>query len=109
MTWEQLAAMTPDQIRDKDAFPYPALPHPLQTNGGQVFPQVQIQQFPRLERVNVDFDLPEAFIPEFPPAMFLSNRPELGDVSQGEIVSINNITVCLRTFSLRCNSMGCAC
>jgi cytochrome c peroxidase len=38
----------------------------------------------------VDFDLPEAFLPEFPPAIFLQNRPELGDVSRGEIVSINN-------------------
>jgi cytochrome c peroxidase len=38
----------------------------------------------------VDFDLPEAFLPEFPPAIFLQNRPELGDVSRGEVVSINN-------------------
>ena len=33
---------------------------------------------------------PEAFLPEFPPAMFLQSRPELGDVSRGEVVSINN-------------------
>ena len=38
----------------------------------------------------IEFDLPEAFLPEFPPAMFLQNRPELGDVSRGEVVSINN-------------------
>lgn len=90
ITFEQLGSMSPDQIRQKDAFPYKALPHPLQTNGGQVFPQAQLKMFPRLERFDVDFDLPEAFIPEFPPAIFLSNRPELGDVSQGEVVSINN-------------------
>ena len=58
--------------------------------GGQVFPQMQIKMFPRLERYNVEFDLPEAFLPEFPPAMFLQNQPELGDVSRGEVVSINN-------------------
>jgi hypothetical protein len=46
--------------------------------------------FPRLERVDVDFDLPDAFLPEFPPAMSLSNRPEPGDVSRGEVISINN-------------------
>jgi cytochrome c peroxidase len=46
--------------------------------------------FPRLERFDVEFDLPEAFLPEFPPAIFLQNRPELGDVSRGEVVSINN-------------------
>jgi len=46
--------------------------------------------FPRLQRFDVDFDLPDAFLPEFPPAIFLQNRPELGDVSRGEVVSINN-------------------
>jgi cytochrome c peroxidase len=46
--------------------------------------------FPRLERYDVEFDLPDAFLPEFPPAMYLQNRPELGDVSRGEVVSINN-------------------
>ena len=34
--------------------------------------------FPRLERFDVDFDLPEAFLPEFPPAIFLQNRPGAG-------------------------------
>src|SRR4051794_275217 len=72
------------------ASPSPPLPHPKHTPGGQVFPQMQIEMFPRLERFDVDFDLPEAFLPEFPPAIFLQNRPELGDVSRGEVVSINN-------------------
>jgi cytochrome c peroxidase len=43
-----------------------------------------------LNRFDVEFDLPEAFLPEFPAAIFLRNRPELGDVSRGEVVSINN-------------------
>jgi cytochrome c peroxidase len=92
VNWESLAAMSPDEIRRRDIFPYKALPHPAQGGGlgGQVFPQMQIKMFPRLERYDVEFDLPEAFLPEFPPAMFLQNRPELGDVSRGEVVSINN-------------------
>jgi cytochrome c peroxidase len=49
-----------------------------------------LQMFPRLERFDVDFDLPEELLPELPPAMYLANRPELGDVSRGEVVSINN-------------------
>jgi cytochrome c peroxidase len=89
-TWEELAGMTPEEIRKQGIFPYPALPHPKHTPGGQVFPQLQIAMFPRLERFDVEFDLPEAFLPEFPPAIFLQNRPELGDVSRGEVVSINN-------------------
>jgi len=90
MTWEKLASLTPKEIREQGVFPYPSLPHPLHTNGGQVFPKMQIEMFPRLERFDVEFDLPEAFLPEFPPAIFLQNRPELGDVSRGEVVSINN-------------------
>jgi cytochrome c peroxidase len=92
MDWETLAAMNPAEIRRKDLFPYKALPHPAQGGGlgGQVFPQMQIKMFPRLERFDVEFDLPEAFLPEFPPAMYFQNRPELGDVSRGEVVSINN-------------------
>jgi cytochrome c peroxidase len=89
-TWERLSEMSPEQIKDAGAFPYPSLPHPKHTPGGQVFPQMQIKMFPRLERFDVEFDLPEAFLPEFPPAIFLQNRPELGDVSRGEVVSINN-------------------
>lgn len=90
VTWDQLANMSPQDIRDKGIFPYPSLPHPKQATGGQVFPQVQIAMFPRLQRFDVDFDLPEPFLPEFPPAIFLQSRPELGDVSRGEVVSINN-------------------
>jgi cytochrome c peroxidase len=90
MSWEKLAAMAPEEMRRQGLFPYPSLPHPKQVTGGQVFPQMQIDMFPRLQRFDVDFDLPEAFLPEFPPAIFLQNRPELGDVSRGEVVSINN-------------------
>jgi cytochrome c peroxidase len=90
MTWDKLGGMTPEQIKQQNAFPYPPLPHPKQATGGQVFPQVQTAMFPRLERFDVEFDIPDAFLPEFPPAMFLQSRPELGDVSRGEVISINN-------------------
>ena len=90
VTWEQLADLTPDEVRARGLFPYPSLPHPKHASGGQVFPRMQIEMFPRLQRFDVEFDLPEAFLPEFPPAIFLQNRPELGDVSRGEVVSINN-------------------
>lgn len=89
-TWEKLADMKPEEVKRDNMFPYPALPHPKHVTGGQVFPAMQIQMFPRLQRFDVDFDLPDAFLPEFPPAIFLQSRPELGDVSRGEVVSINN-------------------
>lgn len=90
MTFEQLAALSPEEIKRRGTFPYPSLPHPLHANGGQVFPRMQVEMFPRLERFDVEFDLPEAFLPEFPPAIFLQNRPELGDVSRGQVVTLNN-------------------
>jgi cytochrome c peroxidase len=82
--------MSADEIRKNGLFPYPSLPHPKHAPGGMLFPQMQIEMFPRLERFDVDFDLPEEFLPEFPPAIFLRTRKELGDVSRGEVVSINN-------------------
>jgi cytochrome c peroxidase len=90
MSWDKLARMSAHEIRANDLFPYPTLPHPKHTPGGFVFPRMAVAQFPRLERVDVDFDLPEEFLPEYPPAMFLQSRPELGDVSRGQIVTINN-------------------
>lgn len=90
LDFERLAQMSAPELHQKTAFPDPALPHPKQATGGQVFPAMQIAMFPRLERFDIDFDLPDAFVPEFPPALFLQNRPELGDVSRGGVVSINN-------------------
>jgi len=89
-TWQNLAKMIPDEIRNAGIFPYPSLPHPKHASGGMVFPAMQIEMFPRLDRFDVQFDIPDAFLPEFPPAIFLQNRSELGDVSRGEVVSINN-------------------
>jgi len=90
LTWDKLGGMSPADIKKQDAFPYPSLPHPLHTNGGQVFPQMQTRMFPRLERFDVEFDIPEDFLPEFPPAIFLQQRPELGDVSRGQVVTLDN-------------------
>jgi hypothetical protein len=69
MTWDQLASMSPDAIRQQGIIPYPDLPHLLQANGGQMFPAIQIEMFPRLERFEVEFDIPDTFLPEFPPAI----------------------------------------
>jgi cytochrome c peroxidase len=90
VTWEQLGQMTPAQIRDNDMFPYLPLPHIRHQVGGMVFPQKQIESLARLERFDMDFDTPDHFLPEFPPALFLTTRPDLGDVSQGKVVTIDN-------------------
>ena len=97
MTWERLAAMSPDQIRDQNVYPkgfYP-LPHPKHQEGGFVFPHFLIdaikQQDGRdLKRFDIDFDLPDHFLAEFPPAIYLTQRTDLGDVSQGKLISLTN-------------------
>jgi cytochrome c peroxidase len=97
MTWRRLAMMPPQEIRRKDLFPegFLPLPHAKHETGGQVFPEDQIEEIERLERrslerFDTEFDIPEHFIPEFPPPIFLTTRPDLGDVSQGKLLSIKN-------------------
>ena len=97
VTWEQLGAMSPDEIRQRDLWPkgFLPLPHPFQPTGGQVFPKEEIDAIKRqdgrdLTRFDVDFDLPERFLAAFPPAMYLTPRPDLGDVSQGKLISLTN-------------------
>jgi cytochrome c peroxidase len=92
ITWEKLAAMSAEDIKDKGLFPkgFLPLPHPNHPVGGMVFPQKEVKELPRLARFDLDFDLPEQFLPEFPPAIFLTTRPDLGDVSQGKVVTIDN-------------------
>jgi len=54
-----------------------------------------------LKRFDLDFDLPDHVLPEFPPALFLTTRPELGDVSHGELVTTQNF---FRLFKDKLNS-----
>jgi cytochrome c peroxidase len=97
MTWESLAAMTPEAVREKDAFPhgFRPLPHPNHPEGGMLFPQFFIDDIKRqeqrdLQRFDLDFDLPDHFLPEFPAPIFLITRTDLGDVSQGKELTIDN-------------------
>lgn len=97
MTWEKLGTMSPEDIRVQDALPagYLPLPHPVHEVGGMVFPKVQIDEVKKqtgrdLTRFDMDFDLPDQFMPEFPPPIYLTTRPDLGDVSQGKLVTIDN-------------------
>ena len=97
VTWETLAAMSPDEIRARDLFPagFRPLPHPNHPEGGMLFPHAVIAELNRQEqrdltRFDLDFDLPDHFLPEFPAALYLTTRPDLGDVSQGRVVTLDN-------------------
>jgi cytochrome c peroxidase len=90
--WEELADLSPRELRERDLFPegFRPLSHPLQSTGHQLFPQVWTKQHPEHERFDVEFDIPDAYLPEFPPPLFLTTRPDLGDVSQGREVTQAN-------------------
>ncbi|WP_313920342.1 hypothetical protein [Tahibacter sp.] len=96
-SWEALGGMTPEQIRNKDAWPagfYP-LPHPNHGEGGMLFPQFQIDEVNRqarrdLTRFDLDFDFPDHLLPEFPAPIYLTTRPDLGDVAKGQLVTSDN-------------------
>jgi cytochrome c peroxidase len=97
ISWDKLAATSPEEIREKDLFPkgFFPLPHPNHAEGGMLFPRFFIEEMKRQEardltRFDLDFDLPDHFLPEFPPPIFLTIRPDLGDVSQGKLLSLDN-------------------
>lgn len=97
LTWDKLNALSPQQIREQDLFPlgFLPLPHPNHPEGGMVFPKFHIEEIKKQEardltRFDLDFDLPDHFLPEFPPPIYLTTRLDLGDVSQGKLVTIDN-------------------
>ena len=90
MSWESLSGMSPKEIKEKGLFPYLPLPHVVPESGGLVVSPKQLENHPELERFDMEFDLPDAYLPEFPPPMYLISRPDLGDVTGGEEITINN-------------------
>lgn len=97
ITWLKLASMSPEEIRRKGLFPkgFLPLPHPNHPEGGMLFPQFVIDGINSAEerdltRFDLDFDLPDHFLPEFPAPVYLTTRLDLGDVSRGQLITINN-------------------
>jgi cytochrome c peroxidase len=97
LTWQQLGALSPDEIRRRNLWPLGFMPLPFanHSEGGMLFPQFHIDEVKKqtdrdLTRFDLEFDIPDHFLPEFPPAMFLTTRPDLGDVSQGKLVTSEN-------------------
>jgi len=97
VTWAELAALSPDQVKNKNAWPkgFLPLPHPHHAEGSMLFPKFYIDEVKKQEdrdltRFDLDYDLPDHFLPEFPPPIYLTTRPDLGDVAQGKLVTIAN-------------------
>jgi cytochrome c peroxidase len=97
VTWDQLAKIAPDQIKARAIFPagFLPLPHPNHAEGGMLFPKFEIDEMKKQEdrdltRFDLDFDIPDHFLPEFPPPIYLTTRSDLGDVSKGNLVTLEN-------------------
>src|SRR5258705_6437998 len=89
-SFQDLAELSSDEIHQKDLFPFKPLAHPLQTTAHMLFPYQWVRAHPEHERMDVDFDMPDEYLPEFPPPLFLTTHKELGDVSKGREVTMAN-------------------
>jgi cytochrome c peroxidase len=96
-TWARLASMLPEDIKAQDLWPagFLPLPHPHHEAGGMIFPKPTIDETKKqtdrdLTRFDLDFDLPQHLLPEFPAPIYLTTRPDLGDVSRGQLVTLTN-------------------
>jgi cytochrome c peroxidase len=89
-SYEKLATLSPSEIKKQDIFPYKPLAHPLQNIAHMVFPKSWTDEHPEHQRIDVDMDIPEAYLPEFPPPLYLTTHKELGDVTKGKEITFNN-------------------
>ncbi len=97
VTWESLAALSPEEIKNRDLFPqgFLPLPHANHPEGGMVFPKFAIDELKKQEnrdltRFDLDFDLPDHFYRNSLRRYYLTTRKDLGDVSHGKLVTIEN-------------------
>jgi hypothetical protein len=89
-SWDAYTALGADAIKKRDDFPWRPLEHPLHSTAHMLFPKMWTAQHPEHERFDVSFDIPDCFLPEFPPALYLTTHPELGDVTRGVQITYGN-------------------
>jgi len=75
ITWDQLAKLTPEEIKERGLFPagFLPLPHPNHPEGGMLFPKAEIEEIKKQEerdltRFDLDYDVPEHFLAGIPAA-----------------------------------------
>ncbi|MEZ5305158.1 MAG: hypothetical protein R3F11_31620 [Verrucomicrobiales bacterium] len=89
-SYEELGNLSAAEILERDLFPYKPIAHPIQSTAHMVFPDSWIEAHPTHARIDVDHDFPDAYLPEFPAPLFLTTHKELGDVTNGREVTLDN-------------------
>lgn len=89
-SFEELARLLPEEIKENNLFPYVPLAHPLHTTAHMVFPNQYLEYHPEHKRIDVDHDIPDNYLPEYPAPMFLTTHKEYGDITQGKEVTLGN-------------------
>lgn len=82
--------MTAKEIKEKGIFPYMPLAHPIHSTAHMVFPDEWNEVHPEHNRMDMDHDFPDEYLPEFPAPLFLTTHLELGDVTNGQEVTLSN-------------------
>jgi len=90
MEWIHFDQLSPDQVKVRGVFPYKPLPFADHAEGGMLFPTMITNVLQRLIRFDLDFDLPESILPDPAPAIYLTTRPDLGDIAKGRLITIDN-------------------
>ena len=107
VTWDQLAKMTPEQVKEKKVWPagFLPLPHPHHEAGGMIFPKSLIDAVKKqtdrdLTRFDLDFDFDHHahLLPDFPAAIYLTTRPDLGNVVKEKGDSLKSKLVTLDNY-----------
>ncbi|MDX2268156.1 MAG: hypothetical protein NW208_08620 [Bryobacter sp.] len=88
--WEAYAALPAEEIERRGNFPYRPLDHPLHSTAHMLFAPSWTKVHPEHERMDAGLDIPECFLPAYPPAMYLTTHKELGDVSRGVEITYAN-------------------
>jgi cytochrome c peroxidase len=89
-SFEELAQLAPEEIKERGLFPYTPLAHPLHTTAHMVFPEQYLIYHEEHRRIDLDHDIPDNYLPEFPAPMFLTTHKEYGDVSKGREITLSN-------------------
>src|SRR5260370_41096701 len=80
-SYEEPSDLSPEEIKKQDIFPYKPLAHPIQNTAHMLFPDSWIKVHPEHERMDCGIDIPDNYLPEYPPPMFLTTNMDMSYVT----------------------------